>query len=108
MEEENKEYEIERSGTRNLKFSGRIIASATTRDNRSTRWSNYNIYQTARGKYVFASAEISMWEGETGSYDAEVYTSPQEIFEKEGGRVGFEILKDLARQLNYDLSKHID
>ena len=105
---EYEDYEIERDGERNLSFKGKLIASSSTRTNSSSRWTDYSIYKTIGGKIVFAIGVRTLWQGENDSHMATVYKGLPECFEELEGEISYEALKDLAEQLDVDLSEHVE
>jgi hypothetical protein len=64
---------LSRSGKRPLAFNGEQIATATTKDHNSTRWTNIEVYETDQGMWIVGIANITCWQGERDSFSAEVF-----------------------------------
>ena len=69
------EIKLTRTDKRPLVFSGREIASETTKTHDSNRWHNVKIYETNSGKIVVGIARITCWQGERDFYQAEAFAS---------------------------------
>ena len=104
------EITIERDSKKNLKFTGTLIGSATTRRHKDMRWDVYEMYLTKAGKYVLHHDSVSLWSGEPDRCDAGVFASKEAALES----VGFEdeeipaVIKELAQNVGIDVSEHVD
>jgi len=109
MEKEKTErIVVERDGERDLSFTGKKVAEISTREDGSTRWQEYTVYQTKGGKYVIAGASISLWQGEQDGHYAEIYSNLDDMFQAlTTTGIGF-VAKSLAEQLGYDLTTSIE
>jgi len=106
--DEMKRIVVERDGERDIAFVGKKVAETSTRGNSSTRWQEYTVYQTKSGKYVIAGTSISLWQGESNTHHAEVYSNLDDLFHAlTTTGIGF-VAKSLAEQLGYDLSEGIE
>ena len=110
-ETENKQYVVKRDDERDLTFTGKRIAVEDTRTDRSTRWETYEIYQTVgkNTRYVLTEGYVSMWQGESDAHSASIFGTLEDLFAKmtEGG-IYNGIVKSLAKQVNFDLTEHLD
>lgn len=66
------QYELKRTGDRNLFFSGEVAGEATTHHDDATRWHELALYRTAGGKLVVAVQFVTRWQGETDHHSAAV------------------------------------
>lgn len=76
------ELEVERDGERPIRFAGKLIAKASSREHsgpQNTRWTEIRIYRTARGKYVVAIVDRTIWQGETDRHSAHICASHEEV-----------------------------
>jgi hypothetical protein len=73
-----KEIKLYRDGKRPLVFNGEEIASASTRDNNSTRWTRAEVYRSKSGKVIVGVAHLTCWQGERDSFQAAVFTTTEE------------------------------
>ncbi len=113
METENKEkvekeFLVRRDGARDLSFKGVWLASSSTRKNNDVRWDEYHLYKTAAGKFVFAMESHSLYEDEEDEYRAEIYENLASFLKIAEETISYSVLKNLAMQLNIDISEHID
>lgn len=68
-----------RSGMSNLRFTGEEVAFVSTRDHSSTRWTEYKLYNTDKGKVIFYRQDITQWQGEQDYYRADIYNNIKEL-----------------------------
>lgn len=68
-----KTYTLPRTGDRPVRFTGEIIALASTRPHQGpceNRWWDLALYRTEVGQYVAAIGYHTQWQRELGRYDA--------------------------------------
>lgn len=91
-------HTLRNDGQRNVRFVGSLIASS---DNHSyfgagqNRWSEYDLYRTAAGKYICQRTRISQWQGEGNSHEVSVCGSEAQVIDFFGE-------DDLAKELYSD------
>ena len=92
---ETKTYTLRRDGARDLRFTGELIASASSwhhQGPRNTRWTELRLYLLDDGRHVLETVGRTLWEGETDRYRADVAgADPEaviETVEHEDGRLG--------------------
>ena len=82
-----KEYDFTiRSDNRNadLRFNGDKIATNWNRwvnGRDDTRWTEWDLYSTESGKFVYVESDVSLWQGESNFVRAEVFVSLNEFRE---------------------------
>jgi hypothetical protein len=116
MENEMKEITVERDGDRPLKFVGERIAHERTTQDFAKTYTAASIFKTRGGKYIYAEEYTPSFGRARHEYTAYMYRTLDELFEdvidtyrwRGNGRVIEDILKPLAEQANYDLSKRIE
>lgn len=59
-----KTYTLNRDGDRNVRFTGEKLAAVTSKDYNSNRWTEIDIYRTAKGKLVAHIVYRTQWQGE--------------------------------------------
>lgn len=79
-----KEHRLERTGGQPVVFNGSVISRSTGRrlggkDN--NRYHDLTVYKTKGGNYVLHIEYITIWEGEFGHSDVEVFKNPVEVAE---------------------------
>jgi hypothetical protein len=52
-------FRVRDSSTRIIQFDGALLASSSSRENRSQRWIEFNLYKTIGGSYVIAREGVS-------------------------------------------------
>lgn len=67
------EIKLNRTDRRSLVFLGVEIASHSTKQAGSTRWTKTLVYRTHDDKCVVGLVNRTLWEGETDHYDAQVF-----------------------------------
>lgn len=70
-----------RDGNRALTFQGKLLADVSNHSYEGptqNRWTDVKVYETAKGKIVVGINHVSQWQGENGSYSAEVFASLNE------------------------------
>ena len=80
---ELKEFTVERSGKRALRFKGEVLASVRSKEDRG-RWQEIGIYRVGEpgsGRYVAEIVERTNWQGEQDSHEAYICNSPEEVLE---------------------------
>jgi EXLDI family protein len=70
---EYQKVKLHRTGNRPLAFSGRKVASASTKSPESTRWTRVQVYETDDGKIVVGIGYITKWDGETDCFYVNVF-----------------------------------
>ena len=115
METENKEkvekeFLVRRDEARDLSFKGKLMASSSTQRSNNARWNEFHLYETAAGKIVFAIEEHSLYTDEEDCYYAKIYENLASFVKEteERERISYSVLKELAMQLDIDISEHID
>lgn len=107
------QFTLERDEQRPLKFTGELIASASSsadsvRGNYSGstgRWTELKLYRTQAGKYVCQEIGFSQWEGEHTRYQAHVADTHDQIVTFFG--TGW-LAKELYDDAEIDISEEID
>lgn len=81
--EDIEEYLIERDNTVDLKFKGKVLGFASSRDayQDGGRWFELTLYQTVGGKYICQKEDVTCWQGERNRYFAEVVETLDEVKE---------------------------
>jgi len=77
---ESHDVTLDRSGDRQLKFRGRRVGAASSRQQSGSlqnRWHELAIYRTDRGRYVVAVAYRTSWQGESSRDYAEPIATAQ-------------------------------
>jgi len=108
-EMENAKFILKRDEERNLSFTGRIIADYSDKGYRDTRWSNYRLYVTVKGKYIFEREDITLWQGEQDGHSAIVFDNSTDLInwlEKNYGMT--DMVKEFAESVGVDISENID
>lgn len=81
-------FEIARDNDRPIRFSGELIASATSSDNNAHhnysgstgRWTTLELYRTKGGKYICSQVGHTRWEKERTRYSAAICSTEEEVF----------------------------
>jgi EXLDI family protein len=92
------EIKLNRTKKRAVVFMGVEIASCSTKDVGSTRWTKARVYRTNSGNIVVGSARLTLWEGEEDHYDAEVFENVEAAVAYTERKIP-EIAAEIARQL---------
>lgn len=104
-----KEIIVERGGAKDLKFKGKVLASASSRrvaGKEQTRWTEITVYQTESGRYVVAREHITLWQGELNGYSAEICETPEEVVaELTSENAEGEYFSGLAKEILSDLTQ---
>lgn len=82
---------IRRTGFPPLQFKSVQSWEATSRNHKSTRWTDVRIYRTVGGRYVAEVRSLTLWEGEQDFSKAQSFASAQEVIEwlkDDDGRLG--------------------
>jgi hypothetical protein len=75
------QFEIERTDSKTLRFTGELIAKAATSPDRAHgmywsgspgRWQELALYRTQAGQWIAHRADLSQWDGERGHSEAAV------------------------------------
>jgi hypothetical protein len=80
--EDAKTFTIERDNLPDLTFKGELIASANGKGHQGdsqNRWWHYRLHKTTGGKFVCSKEYQTQWQGESGSFEAKVCDSEEEI-----------------------------
>ena len=107
--EENKRIVVERDGAKDFSFSGVCIATSNNRTSRASRWTECALYKTAGGSYVYGQKDETLWEGESTTCSGEKFDSLDKLFKwLEGAEPYTGAAKELAREIGFDLTFHVD
>jgi len=68
-----KEYLVMRDDKPDLRFTGRLLASAAPDAATDGEWEEYRIYDTTGGKHVFSKVTRSIYAGEQDQHEADVF-----------------------------------
>jgi hypothetical protein len=68
-----KKHIVQRDGEPNLKFTGKLIASAAPPSREQDRWREYRVYRTKGGNYIFSRIGRSLIDGEIDRFEANVF-----------------------------------
>ena len=101
---EYQKIKLHRTGHRPLAFSGRKVASASTKSPESTRWTRVQVYETDNGKIVVGIGYLTKWEGETDRFDVNVFGTREDAVShiyRHAGLLADEIADELG------VTKHI-
>lgn len=102
---ELEEIKIHRDGMKDLVFKGLELGSACSRTINGpgqNRFSTLTIYRTAGGKYVYHNEYTTHWQGESGSSEAEVYDTAEDLLDDLIGANGE--VSELEKKLIKDAS----
>lgn len=55
------------------------MATASSRDNNTTRWTELELYKTQTGKFVCSEIGYTQWQGERDHYKAKACNSVEEV-----------------------------
>jgi hypothetical protein len=107
--EEDKKIVVERDGAKDFSFSGVCIATSSSRTNRPDRWTECALYKTAGGSYIYGQKDMTLWEGESVTHSGEKFDSLDKLFKwLEGSEPYMGAVKELAREIGFDLTLHVD
>lgn len=85
---EMKTFTIEIDGEPNIRFTGELVASASTSDNRAAgnyysgqagRWTELFLYKTKGGKFVCHQIGRTIWQGERDRFSGKVCETLEEV-----------------------------
>lgn len=62
-----------------LRFTGELMATASSRSNDTTRWTELELYKTQTGKFVCSEIGYTQWQGERDHYKAKACNSVEEV-----------------------------
>jgi hypothetical protein len=105
---------VERDGDRNITFTGELIATASSSDDRAMgssysgstgRWQVLRLYKSKSGQFVAQRINRTRWQGERDTYEAAVCSSHEEIIEFFGS--GW-LAKDLLEEAGIDAAVDLD
>jgi hypothetical protein len=102
------EYTIERDDDRPLRFTGEIIAEASSRGIRGpsqNRWQELTLYRTAGGKMIARRVGRTQWQGERDRHEAVAVDTPDQVVAFLG--LG-EAAKELYRRAGIDVAQRVD
>lgn len=106
IDEESKmeTFTIEIDNAPNIRFTGELVASASSSDNQAMgssysgdtgRWTELDLYKTSKGKYICHQVGRTRWQGERDRYSGKVCETLEEVIEFFGHRW-------LAKELYYE------
>lgn len=98
-------FTLQNDNAADIKFTGELIASVSSRDNDTTRWTELALYKTKGGKYVVSSVGVTKWQGERDRYAATAFGHEEEVVEHLG--YGW-LAKELYEKAGIDASEAID
>lgn len=91
-------FELERDDGPNARFSGELVAEASSRSPdgpRSQRWTELSLYKTARGTWVCQEVGRTLWVNERDRYSIYVAETDSELTEMVGyGRLAKQLYAD--------------
>jgi hypothetical protein len=109
MESKTENFVLKRDGERNLSFTGQLIADYSDKGYNSSRWTDYRLYQTVGGKYIFESEYITLWQGEQDGHSAIVFDNIARLVKFLEDNYGMsDMVKEFAVSLGVDLSEKVD
>lgn len=73
-------YRLERDGDRDLEFDGRLLATASSREDGRDRWTELRLYATATGGWVLHRLGQSSRPGETTRYSAKACVTVDDVY----------------------------
>lgn len=88
-------FTLTNDDARDVRFKGVELASASSHNYqgpRSSRWTEFDLYRTAGGKFVCHRVNKTCWAGETDSYTVRVVDNHAEVVDWFG-------VSDLAKEL---------
>lgn len=94
---------VNRDGEPDLKFTGDMLASASSSANQASpdysgstgRWVELKLFRTSGGNYVCSQVSKTQWQGEQDGYSGAVCKSIEEVFTFFGhGKLAKEIYAD--------------
>lgn len=104
-ESEMDKITIDNDNAPNLRFSGELIASESSKTYSSNRWTELNVWKTKGGRYVCQQIGHTQWANETTRYSAKVCEDLEEVIEFFGhGRLA----KDLYFSAGIDAVEEIE
>jgi len=108
MENEFEKYVVKRDGKKDLSFYGEELNWVSSNTGNSSRWTEYTLYQTKKGKYVIQEAHYTLWQDEFDTYDGYVGNSLKEVFSKAFNlSEPSDLVKELAKGF-LDLTEYIE
>jgi hypothetical protein len=90
-------YTLENDNAPNVRFTGEILATASSRrvTNDGGRWTNLKLFKTKGGKYVCFTEGVTCWQGENNRYQTEVCETLDAVVDHFGhGRLAKEIYEE--------------
>lgn len=88
-----------------IRFTGELMGTASSRDNNTTRWTELELYKTQTGKFVCSETGYTIWQGERDRYNAKVCDSVEEVTQFFGH--GW-LAKELYEKANLDTAIDLD
>lgn len=88
-----------------LRFTGELMATASSRSNDTTRWTELELYKTQTGKFVCSEIGYTQWQGERDHYKAKACNSVEEVTQFFG--YGW-LAKRLYERANLDTAIDLD
>lgn len=109
-------YVIERTGQKNLAFTGFKLESVSTWESNgphNNRWNDLTMYNTIGGKYILQDEYTTQWQGESNTSKVYIADNPKAAIEKameesEYPEVFPEVLKELAKKMNIDFTEEVE
>lgn len=92
---------IKRDGEKDLRFTGKVIASASGRwsnGREQNRFDEITVYRTSGGNYVLHQEYITFWQGESCTSEAAIYKTPAELNHALGAPTN-ELIKEILADL---------
>lgn len=68
-----KKHLVQRDGEPDLKFTGKLIASAAPPSREQERWREYRVYRTNGGNYIFSRIGRSLVDREVDRFEAQIF-----------------------------------
>jgi len=107
------QHVVERDGDRNIKFTGEMIASASSSANNAHsdysgstgRWTELRLYRTKAGKFVCEQIGRTQWQGEKDRYSGAICETTDEVQDFFGH--GW-LAKDLYYAANIDTAEEVE
>lgn len=101
---EKRPYRVPRNNGADIRFTGELLAFASSRKTGSTRWSELNLYRTEAGALICEEIGRSTAKGESDLRQAEVAMSDDDVVEFFGD--GW-LAKKLYAQAGIDGTVHV-
>jgi hypothetical protein len=93
------EIKLNRTGKRPLVFSGRSLASSTSKDRNSTRWVKAAVFANTKGSLIVGIGRLTCWQGESDHYSADTFSTTEQALVWLR-KFASEVAEDIAEQLD--------